>query len=253
MSNVPSVTALNDAQKARVLRRLGSGRRRLTAYHEAGHVLARIYCGHFFDRAVVCSVQEMLDGPHRTERGHEIEVEGVVEGYNVCCPVTTPDRLRAMQGGSDEHREAVLQDGFRSAEMDMMYCLAGPIAEARFRRCSLLAVLLTGGDTDWKHAQDRAETWFPNEPSAALVFAEKRARALVRSAPGWQAIERMADVLTDRGVLECEESEAIFADAYGTAPPPLVAWKNYWPPSLDMIRSGRLPPIPPRQVGASIE
>ena len=235
--------ALDGAQKARVLKRLGRERRRLTAVHEAGHVLARVYFGHDFDRAVVRSVAEVLDGPHVTERGHEIEVEGVVEGYDLCSRWTSPELLRARQGDTAEQRDAVVRHGFMSAEMEMMECFAGPIAEARFRHCALVAVTLTGGDEDWRCAEGLAAKWFPSDPGAALRLAEKRAGSLVRSQPGWHAIGRMAAVLVDRGVLDCEEATDIFAAAYGAPAPPLVAWASRWPPSLEMIRTGGLPPL----------
>ncbi len=66
-------------------------------------------------------------------------------------------------------------------------------------------------------------------------------RALVRSELGWRAIERMVDVLMERGVLEYEEAKAILADAYGAPMPRFGAWADHWLPSLDAIRAGWLP------------
>ncbi len=216
-----SNAALSPEQKAHVLKRFGSGRRRQTAFHEAGHILARVYFGHSFDGTVVRSVQEMLDGPHVTERGHEIQAEGVVEGSDLCSRWTSPEVLGTDQGATAEQREAVVRNGFMSAEMEMIDCYAGPIAEARFRHCSLLAVVLRGGDEDYKRAEECATTWFRSDRGAAHRLAEKRAETLVRSQPGWRAIERTAAVLMDHGVIDCEGAGDIFAAAYGAPAPPL--------------------------------
>ncbi len=227
---------MSPEQKARALKRFGGGRRPRTAFHEAGHVLACIHFGHFFYQAIVRSVQEVLDGPHLTERGQKVDAEGIVEGYDLCSPYrATPEELRA------DGREAALRNGFMSAEVKMVFCIAGPMAEARFRHCSLAAVMMTAGDEDWREAKACAETWFRLDPGAALGAAEKRARALVLSQAGWRAIERMAAVLMDRGILGCEEANDVFAAAYGAPAPALKAWAGRWPPSLASLRAGRLP------------
>jgi hypothetical protein len=72
--------------------------------------------------------------------------------------------------------------------------------------------------------------------------AERRARALVRSAPGWRTIEAMAAALVERGTVEKEEAEAIFAGGFGAPPPRFGGWHEHWPPAVKAIRAGELPP-----------
>lgn len=220
----------------------GGRRRRVTAHHEAGHALARLYLGHRFDRVVVRTVREALANPHVDGRGRRLDCEGLVEGYSLCAPYLTPEILGAMEGTAPGRREAVLRDAVEGAEMEMAWLLAGPAAEARYRRRSLAEVALAGGGVDdWRRARACAETWFRPDPAAALELAEGRARALVASGPGWRALRRLAEALVGRGVLECEEAEIVFAAEYGAVVPRHGAWAGRWPPPLGAIRSGRFP------------
>ncbi len=62
-----------------------SGRRPLTCYHEAGHCLTRWYFGHYFDRALVLTIEDVARGVRpQNRRGVPVKgVEGFVDGYDL--------------------------------------------------------------------------------------------------------------------------------------------------------------------------
>lgn len=145
-------------QKTKILRRLGPGRRKVTACHEAGHVLAHLYLGQFLDRAVVRSVAELLDGPHTTRNGSESDCEGMVEGPDCVSSYYTPDMN--MSGATPEGQAYYLRSWTIGAEMDMLCAYAGMYAEARHTKQSVSACMLLGGSGDMDLARHRAKTWF---------------------------------------------------------------------------------------------
>jgi hypothetical protein len=211
------------------------GRRPLTAYHEAGHCLARLYFSHSFEEAVVRTPAECRAGPLIDSRGREVDCEGLTMGYDISSPTMTPRMVQAFSGTPAE-RDAFARQTLMAVEVSLIEAVAGIVAEARHRKVSRMAVIFTGGQGDWADAKACAETWFPDAPDAALTLAEDRAAALVQSYAGWRAVEGMAARLLAEGTLDCEAAEDIFAIAYGRPVPAHGFWAERWPPTLAMLR-----------------
>lgn len=222
----------------------GPGRRLLTCYHEAGHCLARWWFGHFFDRVLVLTAEEVARGvQHLNRRGVPITgAEGFMDCYSLVSPLPAPDLLDNAEG--EPGFAAQVSHNMRvSVEMSLIETYAGVAAEARYRKCSFLWAMLTGGEGDLAHTRQTLDAWFPTPEArnTAAFAAERRAMALVRSEAGWQAITALANALMERGELQWTEAEPLLSAGYGCARPALNAWMESWPPSFAMIRNGRFP------------
>lgn len=233
----------------RLRRGIRPGRRPLACYHEAGHCLTRWYFGHYFDRALVLTVEEVVRGVTPQNRnGVPIEgAEGYVDSYGLG-PLLDQQMLDGM--GGEPEAVAHLRRATRVAvELDLINCQAGIVAEARYRKCSVVVASLQGGEWDRTRARDLLDEWFldPAKRREAALLSERRAAALVRSEPGWAAITALAEALLDRGEVTWEEADPLCAAAYGNKQPCRGAWLDAWPPSLGMIRAGQIPAAP--QVG----
>lgn len=128
------------------------------AYHEAGHAVVRVALG-----LEPCPVEIRTDGT------------GLAHGT---------ERL--------EHGDRWI------IERQILWTLAGPVAEARAARCSLISVFWGGGASDWAHARERLATPCPYLND--LDSYEQWARELVGE--HWQGIERVAVALLERGRLD---------------------------------------------------
>ncbi len=220
------------------------GRRPMTCYHEAGHCLARWWFGHFFDRVLVLTTDEVARGvQHLNRRGAPIaNAEGFMDCYDLVSPAYTPEMLDGM-GGEPDVVAGLDRNTRVSVEMSLIENFIGAAAEARYRKCSFVYAMLTGGGGDMAHARQTLGTWFPDAKAqdAAALEAEQRAMALVRSEAGWRAITTLANALMERGELQWSEAEPLLSAAYGYGNPALSAWMVVWPPALDMIRTGQFP------------
>ena len=94
-------------------------------------------------------------------------------------------------------------------------------------------------------ASHALDTWFPEAAARthAAALAKSRTAALVGSEAGWRAITAIAEALMERGRLSWKNVDALCAAAYGHKHPSLKAWKESWPPDLNMIRAGWVPCI----------
>ena len=219
------------------------GRRLTTCYHEAGRCLARWWFGHSFDRVLVLTTDEVARVTQALDhRGVPTAgTEGFMDGYDLKSPLT-PDVLDGMGDDPDlvsQFRRVALV----SAEMDLIENYIGAAAEARYRKRSVNATMLTSGAEDLVQAGRTLNTWYP-DPDArrtARIQATQRATALVRSEAGWRAITALATILLKRGEVEWAKAEPLLAAAYGHEQPDPNAWLATWPPSLGMIRNGQLP------------
>lgn len=228
----------------RQLRRgIRPGRRPLTCYHEAGHCLARWWFGHFFSRVLVLTMEDVARGVYQVTRSGVpmVNAEGFMDGYALP-PAVTPGMLADMGGTPDDvaqHRRAAVID----VEMGLIENFIGGIAEARYRKCGTISVMLGGGAGDLDRARRTLDTWFsdPETGRMAAIQARQRAAALVRSEAGWRAITALATALMERGELQWCEAEPLLAVAYGHERPGQTTWISTWPPSLDMIRNGQFP------------
>ncbi|MGI4941838.1 MAG: hypothetical protein ACRYHQ_14970 [Janthinobacterium lividum] len=225
------------------------GRRPLTCYHEAGHCLARWFFGHSADRAVVLTVEEVRAGAWPVDRrGRTMECEGAVEGYDIGpnphLPVVplaseTPEHVRKLY----EQHQAI------GTEMALVDNAIGIEAEARYTKRSAFACVLNGGMEDVAHSRLLLDMRFPDpaEREAASLLGERRARALVRSAPGWQAIASVAAGLLEHGELDWHDDIAPrISAAYGDRVPGRGPVMDRWPWLLEMFRSGDVAEQQPR-------
>ena len=227
----------------RLRRGIRPGRRPLACYHEAGHCLARWWFGHFFDRVLVLTTEEIAQGVQHVNR-RDVPVtgaEGFMDAYGLA-PTLTPAMLDGM-GGEPEVVAQMQRHARVSVEMDLIESYVGATAEARYRKCSVIAALLMGGDGDMAQVRRILDIWYPDPDAraAADIQARQRAAALVRSDAGWRAITALAFNLMDRGELQWREAEPLLAAAYGHEQPNPNTWMAAWPPSLAIIRSGQFP------------
>lgn len=218
----------------------GSGRRRLTCHHEAGHALARWYFGHITDRAVVLTVEDVRARKGvENRRGVLVECEGIVDGYDICGYPFGPFGVSI-----DAPQQAeILRLWAYSRDVELINCHAGVYAEADFRRRSVGDCMLAGGEGDMRHVRTILDAWGLNTDDCAAVAwaAETRASALVRSRIGSTAIKAIADALMERGEADGEEIAGLCRNAYGGRECPFGAWSSFWPPTLDQIRAGFIP------------
>lgn len=162
-------------------------RRLLTCYHEAGHCLARWWFGHSFDRVLVLTTDEVARVAQALNHRGVLtaDAEGFMDGYDLKSSLTL-DMLDGMGGDPDlvsQFRRVTLV----SAEMDLIENYIGAASEARYRKRSVTAAMLTGGAENLAQAGRTLNTWYPN-PNArrtARIQATQRAAALVRSEAGW--------------------------------------------------------------------
>jgi hypothetical protein len=96
----------------------------------------------------------------------------------------------------------------QNMKADVMTSLAGPIAEAQFRKCSLVSVLLGGGNKDYADVE-RCLLDFERDATLSRSFdeLEQCTRAIVRQR--WGAIMALANELQVRRSLTAAEAVAV--------------------------------------------
>lgn len=177
----------------------------------------------------------------RTSRGILTYCEGLTEGYDI---IGWPFGRLYVEGGPAAQTEC---DRIRaiSRDMDLISCKAGYHAEAHYKRKGMFESLLRGGREDARHVMRILDAWEPDLMDDELhvidVASEERARALVRSPQGAEAIRLMAEPLMARGELSGAQIRALCRRAYGGRECAFGAWLNQWPPTLAQIRAGYIP------------
>lgn len=178
--------------------KLAQGRRRFVCYHEAGHAVVRLWLGHGAENAVVISRAAYLAGATISDRcGGLHRAERIIFGYNISDPKTY--KLNLATTVAPEAR--LLKRYSERIAMDFIMTFAGGVAEGRYRRRSLAGCLIAGGSGDMEHLRRISEAWFVHraEATAAIVEAERIARAFVRAPKAWAAIGAVAQALLQRG------------------------------------------------------
>lgn len=142
-------------------------RHKATAYHEAGHAVAG---------AVLLDIVAAVEIDGREGRFHG-------------------DRIIVSTIDQYTHWNAAV------------HCLAGPYAEARAAKCSRATAIWRGGLDDMAHAKKIIEHLVANGFSRSEDDAWERADAHADDflTEHWQAIERVALGLIERGRLEAPE------------------------------------------------
>jgi len=69
-----------------------------------------------------------------------------------------------------------------------------------------------------------------------------RATALIRSPAGWAAITAIAEALHARGQLTGQQVAKLCRAAYDGRQPEYAIWQEHWPPTLEQLRAGFVPP-----------
>lgn len=190
---------------------------RYLAIHEAGHAVVswalqrELYPDSPFPRFYRITVRTPAEFRAQVDwKGREVACQGLVEGSDRYMPLGK-EFVRAVRrlGREGAGRLKAMRANMLADVTDV---LAGPMAEARYRRCSQLVAFLMGGDGDMKIAKLKAGDWSRNdeERSSIINACGKRAAALVRA--NWPAILRLADALVERRVIEADDAVAIIED-----------------------------------------
>ena len=181
-------------------------RRRCTAFHEAGHVLAFWWNGQPIQRVTVRQPEEAAAGPMVDLRGHLQPVEGLVEAeYFVLHPAL-------IAQGIAEYLPSMVE----SIERDLIDCFAGPVAEAVYRHSQSDTFLGSSGRGD----RQRGHQLISLLPARMLLDAESlainRANHLVRRY--WPALTAVANRLHEQGSMSGEAINLLLREVTGETP-----------------------------------
>jgi hypothetical protein len=166
---------------------------KIISYHEAGHAVAHLQLlGPFWCVHVAQSEQRTITD----QRGREISCGSLREG----------DSFNSHKIGISQQQLAMCGTlHLERAYAHMIVNLAGPCAEARYRRYSLACAVLTGGRDDLADTTAIASWLWPDDKrraATAVYDATQKARKLVRSK--WTLITHVAAVLVDRGYIDMD-------------------------------------------------
>lgn len=210
------------------------GDRRLEAcFHEAGHAFIRWYFGHSIDSAEVITRSQFQAGEWPRNR-HSKPVngaEGLLSGYPIRLLVQTQQRAELYP---------FLAIGAEVALMDMY---DGLVAEVSY---SGLTYASAAASATLDHCNiERAVATFwtdPKQGEAARSSALERAEAIIRSDTGWRAVTAIAHAIRAQGRIGDGEISTLCAEHFGGRLPSQADWAEHWPPTLKMLKAGRLPP-----------
>jgi hypothetical protein len=217
--------AFPSAHKAR---RLSTKRTLPAAFHEPGHALEHVYYGGQIVEVMIRSEYELADCGTDYIDTDGMNNAGV--GLGACIGPALFNPASDYLGVSGWHIRA---------EMQMIVLMGGvyPL-QRRFRWSSATAAIAAGKD----YAQAERIADLLGDRQSAFNTAEQFARALVRSASGWKFICVVAERLIDQGLVLGNECNEIFASCFGRAPVDTADWDAHWPPTLEQLQAGWLPP-----------
>ncbi len=179
------------------------------ALHEAGHAVAswqvqrllgRDWC--HFERVFIRTSEEVAAGPYVDQRGRPIQCVGLLEGpsrYNpgIFNPLSAPPDIRLL------HRQ--------NMEAEVITSLAGPIAEARIRKCSLAVTYLVG-EADYDVAK-RCVADFESDADVSEAIEKLQERATTTVRQRWRSVLALADKLLTHRSLTGPEAVAVIEAA----------------------------------------
>jgi hypothetical protein len=161
-----------------------------TAYHEAGHAVRTWWLRRGLDEV-------WIDQDHPGE--------GFCESQT-----TARQMLRAGVPVNSVH----MRD-------DVSICLAGPLAEMRYRRIPLRGTLAPTGNADLSYAWEVVTLWeqarygHADDIGLGLFLIQRDTKRFLRRPKAWRAVEAVAAALLMHGHLGGEEAEQIIEAAYG--------------------------------------
>ncbi|MGE7955390.1 hypothetical protein ACQKQA_02125 [Pseudomonas sp. NPDC089530] len=184
-------------------------RPRCTAIHEAGHALAFWWNGQPIARVTVRTRAEARAGPLLDLQGNPRPVEGLIEAdYRVPRPAFEAP-------GIAEYLPSLVE----AIERDLLHCFAGPVAEAIYRHGRSDALIKGSGHADLQRGHELICLLPPR------LLLEAEARAMARAScllhRYWPAVEALADLLQERGMLEGDAINTLLCRISGETPPPL--------------------------------
>ncbi len=217
---------------------------RSLAIHEAGHAVAHWYTGSRFHRVLVRTSKERKTGPYVDRRGREDDSVGMVETgrrFNALSHVTGQKAMDIKWPGTPAEARLILERQRAAMEIEVIHCLAGPIADARYNHQSLAAVYYTKGITDFEQARQNVDefTRTREERAECLDRLERKTKAILRKPGVWKAVESLAAALQEKHALEWDEAIEIISRETGEGVRP---YDTMWPDHLKQNQksAGRL-------------
>jgi hypothetical protein len=197
---------------------------RYVAVHEAGHAVAgwvvqKQIPGQEsfrpFHCVVVRSPEEIRAGPYIDSRNRALEIQGIVEAS---------DRYQSLGPEHRKQREETDPRFLESArccmEADVVVALAGPIAEAKYRHRSRVAVTLEGGRSDLEAATRKAADFARNRADLRAMMTMLYRRSLMVVREHWPVITSFSDALLAQGTIDVEEALPMFEAAMASQSAP---------------------------------
>lgn len=181
---------------------------RRVSIHEAGHAVAYWWNGQGIYCAVARAKAEECAGPYIDRRGRENNASGIVEASSF---ISSPE-LTTQQYGAEIDNQLFQE----SVARDLLHCFSGPVAEAIYRRESLVNILFSCGWGDMQHARALLKLLPDDEQPKAERLAIARCRELVRR--HWNAVLALADLLQEQGRVEGDDVKALLCSVTGESP-----------------------------------
>ena len=186
---------------------------RYVAVHEAGHAVVRIVSSPgpsvVFDYVEVRPRDSWIE-PVADTRGRESRRQGRVEGPGVYDPLGVYVPEIASEENQPRKQET-LDLLRRRMDAEVLICVAGVLAEARYRKMSILGARLGGGADDYEHVERVARDFARDDDEADRIVREGEKRCSGILTRHWAAVLGLADALLDRGRLTYEEAMAVIA------------------------------------------
>lgn len=174
---------------------------RTTAFHEAGHVVASVLCGHL--------VHQVQIGPYRgtlfNRHGQPVVCAGLTEGLPLADPSSIQTTLASRPEAKAHLRHRAVDNVFISG--------AGPAAEARFSRRGWQATVVGQSrypDGDFADAMTALEPFvaIPRHRSCLVYRIWECSRRFVARPLVWNAVTTLAEQLRANGKMDCDQIEA---------------------------------------------
>ncbi len=181
------------------MKRNGSDLPFYVAVHEAGHAIAHWYSGSSFNVARVRTRSEIASG-RRLDKLH-------LAANDVAGSITGPRRYTSSETIGEQSSKSAdgptpgrLSTMRANAEIEILHDLAGPIAEARYRRTAIVPLLIRGAASDYEHARRMAAEFADDaaEIAAAIAAGAAAARKMLQGHGVWAATLEIARELHRR-------------------------------------------------------